>query len=417
MKKLGLLLAVFMVLCLVLGSVGCGDEGGQEVDVLKIGAVLHLSGYLGTVGTQTAAGMKFVADEINAAGGIKSLGGATLEVKVVDDKADPTTTAAEVERLINEEGVAAVFLGSDEMCQALAAPLADTHQVPILATGSYDSAVTAKGYDYYWAGASSSSYPGIAQAFAHYIDLLTDEYGKDPKTAAVLTYQAPDMLKGKAEIILPKLQEAGLTVVYDQTHTYGVSSWDSYALQLKQADADLFLAFTDPYSQADLLKALDRLNYMPDQGLWLGLNWDSYMQMIGADVAGRTIGLPGQFTTCSMVYATGYEVAQDFRTKYEAVNGEGSYGLAIVGAQAMYLLMAAVDKAKSADPVAINDALAEVEIAEGDADLVMPNFAPVLKFTETHEPVDQGYYIAQWQDGVCHVVRPEKFATADARVG
>ncbi len=410
-----MVLAVLMVLSLVLGSIGCGGGGESNAEVVKVGAVLPMSGYLGQIGTETAAGMKWVVDEINAAGGIEELGGAQLKLVAVDDQGDATITASEVERLITEEGVAAVFVGSDEVSQAQAAPLADKYQVPILASGSYDSAVTAEGYGYFWSGTSSSSYPQMAEAFKRFIDRLFSDYGKTPKTVGLLSYQASDMLKGKTQIIEPALAAHNLTVVFNETHTFGVSSWDSYALKLSQANPDVFLSFTDPYSQADLLKALDRLNYLPPVGLWLGLNMQGNIEQIGQDVADRTLGQPGQFTTATVVAAMDYAPTRDFVAAYEAVNGAGSAGRAIVGAQAIRLLLTAIKDAKSADPVAINDALAEINIPAGTADLIMPNFAPAFKFSDTHEPVDQGYFIVQWQDGVCSVVRPEAYANADAK--
>ncbi len=416
MKKASIVLALLLLVSLALGSIGCGgDDEGSSTEVVKIGAVLPLSGYLGTVGTETKKGLEFVVDEVNDAGGIKALGGATLELTVVDDKGDATITASEVERLITEEGVAAVVIGSDEVSQAQAAPLADQLKVPVIATGSYDSAVTAKGYDYFWAGNSSSSYPGMGEAFVRFLTRLKDDWGKDPKTVGLLTYQAADMLKNKSDILLPAFTAKGLSLVFDETHTFGVSSWDSYALKLKQANPDVFLAFTDPYSQTDLLKALDRLNYVPEYGLWLNLNWQSHIDMIGEDVAGRTLKAGGQFTTCSMVYTSGFQNTIDFKDKYEAVNGAGSYGLAIVGGQAGYLVLRAISDAKSGEPEKINDALSTVNLKEDDADLIMANFAPGLRFNDRHEPVDQGYFIAQWQADECHVVAPERFDTSTAQ--
>ncbi len=416
MKKASIVLALLLLVSLALGSIGCGgDEGGTSTGVVKIGAVLPLSGYLGTIGTQTRNGLQFVVDEVNDAGGIEALGGARLELIVVDDKADATITASEVERLITEEGVAVVVIGSDEVSQAQAAPLAEQHKVPVIATGSYDSAVTAMGYDYFWGGGSTSSYPGMGQTFERFLTRLIDDWGKDPKTVGLLTYQATDMLKNKSDVILPAVTARGLTVVFDETHSFGVSSWDSYALKLKQANPDLLLASTDPYSEVDLLKALDRLNYMPKYGLWLALNWQSNIDMIGADIAGRTLQRGGQFTTASIVYTCGFQNTIDFREKYEAVNGAGSYGLAIVGGQAGYLILKAISDAKSGEPEKINDALGSLELKEADAGLVMPGFAPNLTFNDKNDPVNQEFFIAQWQDGNCHVVAPENFSTSTAR--
>ena len=413
MKRLGMLFAVFMVVCLILGSIGCG--GGGETKTVKFGVVLPLSGYLGSMGKDEKAGIEFAVSETNDAGGIKALDGAKLELVTVDDKSDASITASEVERVITEEGVAAVFIGPDEVAQALVAPIADRYKVPVICLGSYDSTVTDKGYEYFWGGIGTSSYPGAALAFEAFIKTVINDYHKTPKTVTLISYQATDMQKGKQNVLLPAIQAAGMTLVLDETYTDQVSSWDAYALKVKQANADMCLAFADPYSESELLKALDRLGYVPPMALWLGLNWVSSRALVGEDVCTRTIDKPGQFTTATMVYGTAYSQGQAFRARYEAVNGAGTYGRPIVGAQAIYLLRRCIQEIKSGDPQKINEELGVINIPCDDPDLIMPPYCPALKFSDKHGLVNQGMIIAQWQNGDCCVIKPFKYGTCDAR--
>ena len=52
---------------------------------LKVGVVLPLSGRNAVAGQSNLFGMRLVADLVNAGGGIKSLGGAKLELVVADN--------------------------------------------------------------------------------------------------------------------------------------------------------------------------------------------------------------------------------------------------------------------------------------------------------------------------------------------
>ena len=73
---------------------------------VKIGLVHPVSGGLAYSGGQGRLGCQLAIDEINAAGGIKSMGGARLEAVLADSQSRPEVGVSEVERL-HQEGVAA----------------------------------------------------------------------------------------------------------------------------------------------------------------------------------------------------------------------------------------------------------------------------------------------------------------------
>jgi len=73
---------------------------------VKIGLVHPVSGGLAYSGGQGRLGCQMAIDEINAAGGIKSMGGAKLEAALGDSQSRPEVGVAEVERL-HQVGVAA----------------------------------------------------------------------------------------------------------------------------------------------------------------------------------------------------------------------------------------------------------------------------------------------------------------------
>src|SRR5512138_257404 len=76
-----------------------------QVKTVKIGNIEPLSGPSASVGVQGKQAREMAVEEINAAGGIKALGGAKLELIYADSKSDPNVGVAEAERLINTEKV------------------------------------------------------------------------------------------------------------------------------------------------------------------------------------------------------------------------------------------------------------------------------------------------------------------------
>ena len=64
-----------------------------------------MSGPSASVGLQGKQAREMAVEEINAAGGIKSLGGAKIEMLYADSKSDPNVGVTEAERFINTEKV------------------------------------------------------------------------------------------------------------------------------------------------------------------------------------------------------------------------------------------------------------------------------------------------------------------------
>ncbi len=77
-----------------------------QARAVKIGLVHPVSGGLAYSGGQGRLGCQLAIDEINAAGGIKSMGGARLEAVLGDSQSRPEVGVSEVERL-HQEAVSA----------------------------------------------------------------------------------------------------------------------------------------------------------------------------------------------------------------------------------------------------------------------------------------------------------------------
>src|SRR5215470_9156691 len=77
---------------------------------VKIGVLHPVSGALSYSGQQGRIGAVMAIEEVNAAGGIKALGGAKIEAMLGDAQSTPEGGNAEVEKM-NSAGVAAIVGG------------------------------------------------------------------------------------------------------------------------------------------------------------------------------------------------------------------------------------------------------------------------------------------------------------------
>jgi branched-chain amino acid transport system substrate-binding protein len=102
-----------------------------QARTVKIGVVHPVTGPLAEPGQACRLGAQMAADAINAAGGIKSLGGVKLEVLVGDTQTKPDVGRTEAERVVNQG--AQMLMGSfDSGSTAAMVPVAQQKRVPFL---------------------------------------------------------------------------------------------------------------------------------------------------------------------------------------------------------------------------------------------------------------------------------------------
>lgn len=205
--------------------------------VVKIGAIGPLTGALAYNGTQARAGIQYAIEDINAAGGIKALGGAKLEGIFADAESRPDTAAAQVDKLA-EAGVS-VLIG----CQASALGLATTqaaarYNLPqIVDVGTAETIVT-RGLPNVFRfapGVEKSVATGIAN-----LDSLNTAAGKPVKTVAIVHEDGP-FGSNMAKILKEKLPGIGLEVVETISHPTPQRDFTNIALRLKAAKPDLLM--------------------------------------------------------------------------------------------------------------------------------------------------------------------------------
>ena len=222
---------------LVLAALGAPAILRAQTPVVKIGAIGPLTGVLAYNGTQARAGIQFAMEDINAVGGIKSLGGAKLEVIFADAESRPDVAAAQVDKLA-EAGVS-FLIG----CQASALSLATTQAAAryglpqIVDIGTAEQIVT-RGLPNVFRFS-----PGVERSVATGIgnlSSLNEAAGKPVKTVAIVHEDGP-FGSNMAKILKEKLPGIGLEIVETVSHPTPQRDFTNIVLRLKAAKPDLLI--------------------------------------------------------------------------------------------------------------------------------------------------------------------------------
>jgi branched-chain amino acid transport system substrate-binding protein len=89
----------------LLAGVGMPAISRAQSDVIKIGHLTPITGFLGPLGEYGQMGVKLAAEEINAGGGVL---GRKIDL-VLEDSVNPQTASAKAERLIERDKVAMII--------------------------------------------------------------------------------------------------------------------------------------------------------------------------------------------------------------------------------------------------------------------------------------------------------------------
>ena len=114
---------------------------------IKIGSIQPVTGVISDIGISMRRGNQLAVENINAQGGIKSMGGATLKLVLGDTEAKEEVARSETERLIKEGAVCLVgpFLSSNAMTIAT---LCEERGVPFVMDVAAADDITRKGFKF-----------------------------------------------------------------------------------------------------------------------------------------------------------------------------------------------------------------------------------------------------------------------------
>ena len=204
---------------------------------VKLGVLHPVSGALSYSGQQGRLGATLAIEEINAAGGIKVLGGAKIDPVLGDAQSTPEGGNAEVEKM-NAAGVAAIVGGyASSICLA-ASQTAARYDLPYLVdVGVADNIMTRGLKNTFRFG------PGFGVIAKTAIDnLLTinDQAGKPAKTVMIVN---EDSLfgSGLAKLLNAQLPDRGFQILETIPHPTPTRDFNNVVLKIKAQNPDLII--------------------------------------------------------------------------------------------------------------------------------------------------------------------------------
>lgn len=328
-----------------------GGSGGQSAQAsvnpklkgtLTIGAVVPLTGSSATIGKDQQRGIQLAVDKINAQGGVL---GKKLEAKVEDSEGSAPASVQAARKLVSVDHVP-VVLGE----------YSSGNTVPI---GKY----LQKQHIVHINGGSSS--PDIS-AIGDYsfstigLDTIAGKFMADKITAAgykKIAFLAPNNSYGSRLLDIAKtaVPAAGGALVSSVLYTEGQSDYRSELQRLKASNPDMYVYTAYGKEAATINKQAFQLGIDPKK--FFGI----YLSMCIADSDKRAVeGQQGMDVNYIGPDGKAYEDA--YKKKY----GEGFTstfsGYVYDG---VMLAAQAINKAGSADPAKIKDALAQIQGFKG----------------------------------------------------
>ncbi|MFY9840628.1 MAG: ABC transporter substrate-binding protein, partial [Xanthobacteraceae bacterium] len=137
-------------------------SGFAQGPAVKIGVIQPLSGANAQFGINCRNGIEFVADAINAAGGIKALGGAKINLVVSDATSNPSTASKVAEQMITQNDLTAILGAFASSLTLPVSEVAARADIPFL-TMSFADEITGRALESVFQVVAKASVIGQAQ--------------------------------------------------------------------------------------------------------------------------------------------------------------------------------------------------------------------------------------------------------------
>ncbi|QRX83711.1 ABC transporter substrate-binding protein [Glaciimonas sp. PAMC28666] len=376
----------------------------QPEDV-KVALIVPLSGPWARNGELQRKGAEMAIDDINAAGGIKALGGAKMRLVVADTGDSVEKAKNAIQRLLSQEpnliGGSGAFLSSLTLAVT---EVSERAELPWLSL-SYGDQITGRGFKYVFQTSPVASVQA-ATVLPILVKLSNDSTGKPPKSAGIVmdnTASPASFTKGMRDTGFAKY---GINLVTDQVYTPPLADATSVVQKLRNTRPDLAFMLTTNVPDTKLL--LEKMNEM---GVGSG--------KIPVVTNGGHMGAPELLKVVKKEMLEGVMVVvanwggkgdEKLENLFKKRTGEpwmtqdslSTYG-------DMWIFKDALEKAGVADRKKVAAAIRAMDTSEGAAKYFAGGH---LKFDEQGRRVGSEIVILQWRNGVPIPVYPASLAVA-----
>jgi branched-chain amino acid transport system substrate-binding protein len=391
---------------LALPRVGIRTAAADEKTV-KIASIAPLSGPWARQGQLLRMGTEMAAEDINGSGGVKSLGGAKVEI-VYGDAGDSTEKAKNAaQRLLADNpdliGGTGAWLSSFTLAVT---EVTERAQLPWL-TLSYSDAITNRGFKFVFQ-TSPTADEQAAQTVPTALKLAKAATGKTPKTVGIIMDNTASPVSFAKPLKNGGLEKMGLKLTVDQVYTPPLSDATPLVERVRSARPDFLLLLTSAMPDCKLvLEKLDEFKLshgkIPLVGNGAPFGSPELLKTIGPEL------LEGLLFSVANWPIKGQE---SFIERFKKKTGEPFLTQdGLCGYGDVMILKAALEKAGAADRLKVADAIRGMNLTSGPAAQCFPG---PIKFDAKGRRENVPMIFAQWQKGVPKTVFPTELALAKA---
>lgn len=407
MKKRLAILAVSSAVTAAAALSGCSGAavGGStsstgHVDKIIIGSLHPTTGSSAADGQAMDNGAQMAVDAINASGGIKSLGGAKLQLDKGDTQGKPDVATTEANRMIADGASAIIGTYSSGVSQQVAA-VAEKAATPLVMDVTSADSILQQGYKYSFRIQPNASTMGTQGADALYS--IAQKSGT-PITKVAYLYESSAFGTTMEAAFAKEAAAKGFAV--DTAIKYDAASLTDATTQVKQVQnaGDTVMVVSGYYADSlTISKAVSSTGIALDAVFGVGNGaYDQNTFLADAPKGGEKY------------FNTNYRISKDaagtkFSTDYQAKYGTAVRTSAGLSYDAVQVIATALESSGTTDKAALRDAIAKESSYTG---VVFGN-GPIT-FSSTGENTNAASVVTQIINGNVSVVYPSSEATTSA---
>ncbi|MCM3113769.1 ABC transporter substrate-binding protein [Neobacillus sp. MER 74] len=409
MKKLmKIFTSITLSSALILGLAGCGSKeagtnngDGKNGKEVVVGVLYPTSGSLARLGGAALKAVELAVDDINAAGGIKSLGGAKIKLEAVDPGEKPESAKSATERLIQNKKVSALTGDYSSSLSLVTSEVAERAKIPFV-TASVADNLTSRGMKYLFQVSPKGSMFGETQVkFAK--EYLVGKLGKKPKVAIV--FEETSYGTSTSEGLKKTAEDLGLEVTLFEPYQANFADASPLVNKIKSSGAEIL--FPVSYLQDAILiqKTIKQFGVdITTVGGGAGYLMPEFYKELGEDGEGVV-------SVASWNRDINKKGVEDIDKRYMEKNGEFITEHSGEAYSAMWAIAHAIEKAGSSDPEKIKEALSKLNLEEGAPGNIMPGGNIQMDKTGWNKNVHP--VIIQWQDTKPVTIYPKEDAKVE----
>lgn len=371
-------------------------------DVIRIGAPLPLTGPLSPEGEKQQRGYDLWANTVNQNGGITAGDTTyTVEIVYVDYESNTPRAVQSAERLITEEEVNFLFSPFGSGATKAASSVSERYQIPTVAATASSEAVYDQGYRFLFGTFTPNS------TLTNPLAEIVSTSGQDIETVAI--YARNDLFPlAIANEMQKSAEENGFEIVSFEQYAIGTNDHASALTLLRQSQPDWVFA-TGYINDLILIRRQMRDLGVRPQVLTMiaGPAYKEFIEATGEaaeNVSSAAWWHPAVSYDGEDIFGTTANYVAAFE---EAYGDRPDYAEASASAAGV-IFQLAIEQAGSIDPVAVRDALANLDAV---------TFYGPVRFGETGQITSLEPPVFQIQEGQAKVIYPEAVRQTEMRYG